>query len=204
MNDPQTDVAAAQLDKLKLEVQKIQLEIRNLRRPPIFHPSAYIPILTALIAFSGVMANLYFANQQRDRAVAAQKAAESEATGQELYATGLRKALQENPAPSLRSVNIRFRGSLTREVITALQQDLVANGFVASPPVRNGGISQSSVTYYYPDDKALAEQVFNQATEFFRLRNCPITLQPLTSPAPATGNKPGTIQLDVFHSCESN
>lgn len=201
-SDPQIDVATTQLDKLKLEVQKIQLEIRNLSRPPIFHPSAYIPILTSLIALSGVMTNLYFANQQRDQAVAAQKKAESETAGQELYATGLRKALQENPAALLRSVNIRFRGSLSREVITALQQDLVANGFVASPPLRTAAVSQSSVTYYYPDDKPLAEQVLNQATEFFKQRNCPISLQPLTSPAPATSNKPGTIQLDVFHSCE--
>ena len=204
MNDPQTDVASAQLDKLKLEVQKIQLEIKNLRRPPILHPSAYIPILTALIALSGVMTNLYFANQQKEQAVAAQKQAESEAAGQELYATGLRKALQENPVASLRSVNIRFRGSLSREVITALQQELVSNGFVASPPLRTGAISQSSVTYFYPDDKPLAEQVLNQATEFFKQRNCPISLPPLTAPAPATSNKPGTIQLDVFHSCDSD
>jgi hypothetical protein len=199
--DLQANMTTAQLDKLKLEKEKIQLEINNLRRPPIFHPSAYIPVLSSLIALSGVMVNLYFTRQARNEAVVAQREAESVAKQEGIHATSLQQVLDQKQLQPSKSVNIRFRGALPREVITALQQDLVANGFVAAPPLRTPAVPQSSVTYYYPDDKALAEEVVNRATEFFAQRGCAISFQPLQPPAPAMNNKRGTIQLDVFHSC---
>jgi hypothetical protein len=198
--EPQIDRPTIELKKLKLEVEKIEREIANLSRPPIFHPSAYIPILTALIAVSGAIANVYFTRQDKNQAVAAQKETQSVADQQQLYATSLRREL-DNPGQSTKSVTIRFKGALTREVITALQQDFIANGFVAAPPLRTSEVAQSSVTYFHPEDKQLAEQVANQATQFFAHRGCQLSLQTIALTASAANNKPGTILLDIYHSC---
>ena len=191
----------AELNKLGLEAKKIEFEIKNLRRPPIFHPSAWIPVLSSLIALSGVMANLWFTTQQKNIAVAAQKEAEVKAEGAQSYATSLKRELDNNDGLPAKSVNIRFRGALSREDVTAFQQGLIASGFIASAPVRTSEVTQNSVTYYHVNDEANAQDVLNRATEFFSQRGCPITFQP-PSTAPAMNNKPGTIHVDIYHSCQ--
>jgi len=106
---PANPKAAAELKKLQLEAEKIELEIKHLRRPPIRHPSAFIPILTSLIALSGVAATLWVTAQQKNQAVAAKneavaektqaveakKEAEAETQGQASYATSLERELQQ-------------------------------------------------------------------------------------------------------------
>ena len=54
--------------------------------------------------------------------------------------------------------------SFLRLFVSEYSPDLIANGFVASLPLRTPLVAQSSVTYYHPDDKALAEEVINRAT----------------------------------------
>ena len=67
------DPNAVGLAKLNLEVEKITLEIKSLKRWPILHPSAFIPILVALVSLAGGLANIYFTARDRDRAFNARK-----------------------------------------------------------------------------------------------------------------------------------
>lgn len=191
----------AEVKKLELEAQKIELEIKHLRRWPILHPSAYIPVVTSLLALSGVLAGLVVTTQQKDQAVVEKKEAISEKQEQASYATSLERQIQQSPIAPPKTVVIRFRGALSREKITALQLGFNSAGFVALPPQRTTDVIQSSVTYYDANDKALAEQVLNHTSSFFNQQGCPIHLQLISLAGQANNNKPSTVLLDIYHSC---
>lgn len=204
----------AELKKLNLEVDKIELEIKQLRRPPLLHPSTFVPILTSLIALLGGIATVWVTTQWKNQAVVDKTVAEAktsevvEAKGnvesdkqrEASYAKSLEKALQQANVAPPKTVIIRFRGALHREDITALQQGLIADGFVAPPPIRTTDVPQSGVKYYHVEDQKHADAVVNRATAFFNQQGCPIQLKPEYLPN-QENNKPGTIMLDIFQSC---
>jgi hypothetical protein len=110
-----------ELRKLKLETSKLEKEIEVLQRRPIFHPSAYIPLIVSMIGLLGASIKLTSTTSERNEARNEAQAAQ----------TGLASAIAQSSPGQLQIVNIKFRGSLTRDVITGLQQKFNSSGIVS-------------------------------------------------------------------------
>ena len=116
---------------------------------------------------------------------------------QENYADALKNT---HGAAEPKTVIIRFHGTLSRNDITNLQQKLNLNtkGFVVRPPLRSEAISKSGVTYYDENDATIAEEVLEQANQFFEAHGCPLGT---TKSFDKQKEKMGTIYLDIVLNC---
>ena len=174
--------------KLRLEIDKLRAEIRNLRLPPILHPSAYVPLLVALISLVGTYMSL--SSQLNEK--------KEEVIGVQSNIQALEKAIPNETLDALQRVDIQFRGSVTRSQINGLQQKLNSTGFVAASPLRTSTITDSAVEYYDEADESFAAKVSDLASDYFSKLGCPLTLPPTKA---TTTREPRSILLRVYHVC---
>lgn len=177
--------------KLGVEIKKIKRENELISKHPMTLPSAYVPLLVALIAFGGVVIKWRYDV----------KSAETKEREKSSLVTGLEAALAKTePAQSVPTVGIRFRGSMKRELITSIQQSLNSDGFIAAPPIRTDVIESTSITYYAQSDKDYAEKVAVKTIEIFRNSGCSILPTPKLAPRTISSSK--AIDLDIYTACK--
>ena len=177
-----------ELEKLRLEVLKLDQEIKVLGRRPIFHPSAYIPLIAAMITVVGGAIKLNTTTTERNEAKADAQVAEKSLTS----------AIAKASPGQLKIVNVRFRGTLTREQIAGLQQKFNQSGIITPRAERTPQIETSAISYYDDADKALADSVAAQVMDYFANLGCPFVIAAQKS---ATSINPGTVNLAIYQSC---
>ena len=200
--------------KLEAEIAKIEAETKALKRPAILKPSAMIPLVVAL-------AGLFTTTFQWIEAREGEKEARVEEQGSQNYSGGLQMrldlidslyqgVLEQNPenvaaarisnvvANLPEKVVIHFRGSLTRELMTALQGEFNRQGIPAPRPERIDGGYENNVRYFHSSDQSFVDPVRNVITSFFQDKECPIDIGPrfLDLEAPK-----GQIEVWIHHSC---
>jgi hypothetical protein len=182
---------ASEIVKLGAEIKKLRREHELIAKHPLTLPSGYVPLLVALIALAGVVV------KWRLDAITAQTR-EVEKSSQVM---GLEAALAKAaPTLSIATVHIRFRGSIKRELVTAVQQSLNSDGFIAPPPVRTAEVQSTLVAYYDAADMADAEKVAEKATEVFRASGCSISPVPKLIAPNVKATR--TIELDIYTTCQ--
>ena len=179
-------------DKLKAEIAKIKAETKALKRPAILKPSAMIPLVVAI-------AGLVTTTSQWMDAREGEQTAKVEEQGSQNYSMGLKMrldlidslyqgVLEQNPenvavarisnvvANLPEKVVIHFRGSLTRELMTALQGEFNRQGMPAPRPERIDGSYENNVRFFHSSDASLVDPVLNVISSFFQDKECPIDM----------------------------
>ncbi len=200
-------------DKLKAEIAKIEAETKVLKRRTIFNPSAWIPLVVAIVGLLGTTSQWITTwnelGEKNEQLV-------QDSVGYESQIKGLVNRIElgsfsasDDPDSIAAVVNavaklpekvvIQFQGSLTREFMTALQGEFNSQGMPAPRPERIGGGYRNSVRYFHSSDAALAIPVLDVITDFYQDKGCPIniTVQKfLELPSPK-----GQIEVWIIQNC---
>lgn len=98
-------------------------------------------------------------------------------------------------------VSIQFRGSITRELITSLQETFNSLGMPAPRPERIAENYKNSIRYYYPQDSKVAQEVKKVTEEFFDNNGCSLKTDAKLMTGYEDSVKNGVIEVWIHHSC---
>jgi energy-coupling factor transporter ATP-binding protein EcfA2 len=98
-------------------------------------------------------------------------------------------------------VYIQFRGGLERSIMEELRAQLNREGFPAPGTEQMRYDFQTHVSFFYPQDRALARTVAEKTRVFFKARGCdfPVPLRHL--PRGQSTAKPGQVEIWVHQNC---
>jgi hypothetical protein len=111
-------------------------------------------------------------------------------------------ALDTASGPGARTiplVYIQFQGSMSRELMNQLRQDLAAAGYAAPGVERIRPPFESDVRYFFPADEEVANAVASRTQTFFMRRGCQIWLPAHRFAVP--GAREGQVEVWVSLDC---
>lgn len=203
----QKEKIKAELSKLIAEEEKVREEIKVLRKPALLNPSAWVPLLIALVSLSGTTIKWYqaeqakiFANQSEEQAVVAKNKAVLEEKATSAYAKNLEKA--DKPAGvKLPTAKIKFKGSITREQITGLQLILNQENYTSPRPFRTSSVEATEILYFDSSDKEVANLLSKKVITYFEVLDCPLKSGLHYRYMKSEKYKKGTIVISIHHKC---
>jgi hypothetical protein len=96
-------------------------------------------------------------------------------------------------------VYIQFQGSITRDLMNQLRQDLAGAGYAAPGVQRIPSAFRSDVRYFFPADAEVARRVADRTEAFFKNKGCPTRLP--VRPLNVAGAREGQVEVWVSLNC---